>query len=272
MPDYWTHYLHGTRVLRELRFNFENEEEKDLFVLGVLGPNVFYYVPDNPDYLMLGNKLHSQKCGNYLHYVIRELFRTRRAYVYGLICHHTLDRLTHPYIISQVGSGTKHYDFEKAIDAEMVKRVLRTMISELTFSDKLPFEVPQELDELYLSIAYEFFKIDNVSFSEAIEATRVFMQNEERSSGGFFGVFSRLLKKLSGESDYGGYAGMDVLNLNKRSWFHPTTGWESRNTFLDLFEQAVEESMKLISSSLKYSMPPDVPDLSFMTNLPCIDY
>jgi len=56
VPDYWTHYLHGTRVLRELRFDFKSEEETGLFVLGLLGPNVFYYVPDNPEYLMLGNK------------------------------------------------------------------------------------------------------------------------------------------------------------------------------------------------------------------------
>jgi len=201
---------------------------------------------------MLGNKLHSQKCGKYLHTVVKELFKTRRAYVYGLICHHTLDRLTHPYVISQVGSGSKHYEFEKAIDAEMVKRVLRKL-------------------ELYFQIAYEFFKIDNISFSEAVYDTRIFIQSEEKG-GGFLSIFGRLLKRLSGEVKYGGYDGMDVLNLNKRSWFHPTTGWESRNTFLDLFEQAVEESKKLIGNSLKYSMPPDVPDLSFMTNLPCVDY
>ena len=271
MPDYWTHYLHGTRVLRELRFDFNSEEETGLFVLGLLGPNVFYYVPDNPEYLMLGNKLHSQKCGKYLHTVVKELFKTRRAYVYGLICHHTLDRLTHPYVISQVGSGSKHYEFEKAIDAEMVKRVLRKPLSDISFADKIPHELPPELEELYFQIAYEFFKIDNISFSEAVYDTRIFIQSEEKG-GGFLSIFGRLLKRLSGEVKYGGYDGMDVLNLNKRSWFHPTTGWESRNTFLDLFEQAVEESKKLIGNSLKYSMPPDVPDLSFMTNLPCVDY
>lgn len=269
MPAIWTHLIHGDRVLRELNIGFE-EDSLLLFHLGTQGPNVFFY-HESEEYKTAGHRLHNHKCGNFLTYLSENLFEDFSPYVYGIICHHTLDRLTHPYIISRAGNSSKHTDLEEVIDIQMVKRFLKISIDTLNPLGILPEEVPEIIDQLYATFLYDVFRIDGISFSEAYNRMREMLTRKDRSAlanilRGFTKIFT------SGGSQKQLLLNEDVLNLNKRSWYHPTTGWESRATFLELFDNAVEEAAKIIHPSLKTHRPPQIPDFSFMTNLPCVDY
>jgi hypothetical protein len=273
MPDFWTHIVHSSRVSKELEIPFESEEDQKMFNLGSQGPDPYSYVEENRYYLIAGKRLHSQKCGKYLKFMIRELYKTNPFYIYGLVCHHTLDRICHPYIISQVGNGSKHDQLEEALDEKMIVRYMKQSPEELNPEDFLPVEVQDILEKKYSEIIYNLYRIEGISYSYAVQKMKQVLTEAYSKQGlskiisGFGKIFGRgnilQTNNLSEE---------DILNLSRSPWYHPTTGWESHSTFLDLFDDAVEKSKDIIGSAVRFSMPPDVPELSFMTGLPCVDY
>ncbi|MFW6120534.1 MAG: zinc dependent phospholipase C family protein [Petrotogales bacterium] len=273
MPDFWTHIVHSSRVAKELEISFESEQDQKMFNLGSQGPDPYSYVEDNRYYLIAGKRLHSQKCGKYLKFMIRELFKTNPFYVYGLVCHHTLDRICHPYIISQVGNGSKHDHLEEALDEKMIVRYMKQSPEELNPDDFLPNEIPDILEVKYLEIIYNLYRIEGVTYSYAVQRMKQVL-NGAYSRSGIDKIFSRIEKLFGGRkilrSD--DLSEEDVLNLSRSPWYHPTTGWESHSTFLDLFDDAVEKSKEIVGTAVRFSMPPDAPELSFMTGLPCVDY
>ncbi len=276
MPDFWTHLIHGSRTARELDYIFENDEDRAFYNLGTQGPDVFLYVVDDHHYMAAGKRIHNQKCGMYLNELSRSLYRNYPAFVHGLVCHHTLDRMVHPYVISRAGNSEKHTELETAIDYEMVRRFLEKDPLELDPLKELPEEIPDEIEKVHLELIYRLYKIDKISMSRSLSEMRNVMRQSRRVTGlrktvtDVFGIF-KARKTTSGSAqpptDF-----PDVLNLSKKPWYHPTTGWVSRATVLDLLEEATEVAKDSIDHSLQHDVHPEMPDLSFMNNLPCVDY
>ncbi len=276
MPDFWTHLIHGYRTARELDYDFENEEDRTLFNLGTQGPDVFLYVINDHHYVSAAKRLHNQKCGIYLNEISRCLYDQYPEFVHGLVCHHALDRMVHPYVISRAGNSDKHTELEIAIDYEMVRRFLETSPSELEPLKELPESIPEEIEKVHLELIYKLYKIDRISIGKGLTEMRNAMRQNRRGSG-LKKTVTDVLRIFGGKgshsdagqpsSDFG-----DVLNLSKKPWYHPTTGWVSRATVLDLLDEAVELAKKTIDRSVQCDTSPEMPDLSFMNNLPCVDY
>lgn len=275
LPEFWTHFIHGARVARELNIVFQNDEQRLLFNLGTQGPNPLLCTEEKENYVNAGNRLHSQKCGEYLNGISKELFKENRYYVYGLICHHSLDRLTHPYIISRSGKGYRHIEFEKDIDSEMTRRFLDKEPEELCPWDELPVEFPKAIDDAYENLIKLLYSIDGIIFSEGLKDMIEVLKNNNRSSGlnkTFGKLFNLFRTDGTGMEKNKKSTIRDVLNLSKKPWYHPTTGWESRGTFLDLYDLSVSEAKKVIGPSVINNSLPVIPGVSFITNLPCVDY
>jgi len=106
---------------RRVRAQIDPEKDRDdsLFLLGCLGPDVFFYDRFPPPLF----RRHEKKLGNAFHnldaadwFVCSRDARLCVPYICGMLCHFALDATVHPYIESQA-TGTDHSRFEAAIDS-----------------------------------------------------------------------------------------------------------------------------------------------------------
>lgn len=105
MPSTYAHYYFGQRVLQALSPDLQAiiHQHRELFDLGLHGPDFFFYY--NP---LAHNHLNQR--GNEMHEEAGEVFFSHAfsleaihdpaylAYLYGFMCHFTLDAYAHPYI------------------------------------------------------------------------------------------------------------------------------------------------------------------------------
>lgn len=126
MPSAYTHYRFGKEVLSCLpsRFRKTIEQYMDLYHIGLHGPDIlFYYHPltSNP-INKTGYDMHDEYADQFFKET-SELWKTSanqealKAYLYGFVCHFTLDSTCHPYIekIIQV-TGLSHAEIETELD------------------------------------------------------------------------------------------------------------------------------------------------------------
>lgn len=135
MPSIITHDTFGREVYSvHNKLIGQSEDEKQAFLLGCQGPDVFFFGSINPLALSankFGKKLHRAECTMHLSLLIaasayikdgpssfendlhRQLEKLRlktlsstaqdvaRAYCLGFLCHHTLDSFMHPFVFAQ---------------------------------------------------------------------------------------------------------------------------------------------------------------------------
>ncbi|WP_339062845.1 zinc dependent phospholipase C family protein [Tepidibacillus marianensis] len=131
MPNVWTHLLFGERIAIQSGMNFSSHQKE--FQLGTQGPDSFFYYHFWPwkktdqSVLQIGNQIHKKHCGEFLLNMIDYLKEKPnpllKAYVFGFMSHHVLDRNAHPYIVYRSGEeGNKHQKLEIYIDTLMMKK------------------------------------------------------------------------------------------------------------------------------------------------------
>lgn len=126
MPGTYAHYEFGQAVFARLPQGERKliESEQDLFYLGLHGPDVlFYYHPlsSNP-VNKAGYWIHDQPGLTFFQAVGKRL-KSRgfdpaaTAYLYGFLCHFTLDAACHGYVGEmQAASGVSHGEIETEFD------------------------------------------------------------------------------------------------------------------------------------------------------------
>ena len=107
MPTTYTHERFGRDVLRYLpeELKPQTDAEYDLFHIGLQGPDIFFYY--NPLFKnrinRIGTKIHKKPGRIFFEKAGRVLAEHDdpgyRAYVYGSLCHFTLDAICHNFII-----------------------------------------------------------------------------------------------------------------------------------------------------------------------------
>ena len=125
---------------------FSDKESLSLYMLGSLGPDVFFYdrlppTPFVPNQKSTGNLLHKVPCDRLVRILVAECSESLEPFVYGFLTHIALDSTLHPYICSKY-SGLDHTRFEGQIDSVLYRR----------FKDSVPFQsllsVPASISEL----------------------------------------------------------------------------------------------------------------------------
>lgn len=132
MPTTYAHYRFGKDVFDMLPEQIQDEirPHRQLFDIGLHGPDILFY--DNPfrknSVNMLGRTIHKQ-AGHVFFAQAKDICdkslcrRKLRAYLYGFICHYTLDYTCHPYIQKMINeSGIHHNKIEAEFDSYLMRK------------------------------------------------------------------------------------------------------------------------------------------------------
>lgn len=126
MPAFYAHQRFGYDVLGQLpeAFQTQLEKERDLFTIGLQGPDPFFYFRPLTKNVVksLGSKLHNlsgrQFFGKLLPYNERE-----KAYLAGVLCHFMLDSTCHGYVWEKTAEGpASHEEIESDFERYLLDR------------------------------------------------------------------------------------------------------------------------------------------------------
>ena len=126
MPTTYAHYRFGRDVLEALprRAAQAAKMNRELFDIGLHGPDIlFYYKALTPNRISgQGFKMHDKNAAQFFLHGKEVIDRMEdkaaaRAYLYGFICHFTLDSECHPYVEKMIQtSGISHSEIEMEFD------------------------------------------------------------------------------------------------------------------------------------------------------------
>lgn len=265
MPNIWTHILFCEEIVDAIGdgkspfFKYEA-----IMKLGAQGPDPFFYYNfwpwvKNEPVNRIGKLMHTQKCGPFLMDLIiaaKHMEKQARAYVFGFVTHHILDRNTHPYVHYHAGyEANNHQKLEVIIDTAMMQKYhnLKTWKSPVFKEIDVGFILDKTIVELlHATIRKHYPEINRDSASYIQKAYRDMKlalwiladphgwKNAILRS--YIAPFSHQPIKIK----------KDYLNLNHATWHHPATNEPSSKSFIELFEQAKAEGMDIMSAIISY--------------------
>ncbi|MDW7667332.1 MAG: zinc dependent phospholipase C family protein [Bacillota bacterium] len=280
MSDLLNHYYCGELVLEKLNYGPKNivNLNRGLFDLGCQGPDFFLYNGVSPWKKDKG----IQKYGGLIHisptsqlfFIMAEYIKGLKneelkkkylSYLFGYVCHHTLDSITHPFIFYYSGVKNEedpdtyiyphyHKKFEMYLDVFMTKKLekkgpLEFPMGEIFTLNNIDRDIVYTINKKILK---ELFHIDLKksdvydSLKEAASLLKLFPDKK----GVKFKVFSfieKIIRKpyiitkaiitkdIQDTEDY--------MNLEHNTWIHPCDLNEKRHeSYPDLFFRAVDEA------------------------------
>lgn len=276
MPALITHHLFGEEAARLLPEDIlSNEEEVLAFLLGNSGPDpLFFRFRTLPEVgaacHRLGSRMHSEKVSQTmecLHDAVAHLRESDKnighAFVLGFLGHYLLDSTAHPFIYAQedeicgsgVGLENHHEEVHALIESDLDSWMLWSMRERTTEECK-----PQSMltrtrrvslvsGALMSQVALQVFliKLSPSEFVSCVDdyefAYRVIEPAGSRKGQtlakveGLFKSYSMLdaLAHIPGRSDE-----CAAANLEHYPWADPATGQISRDSFADLFQEALD--------------------------------
>lgn len=270
MPNIWTHILFCEEIM-DVMDNKEEYLRMDGYLkLGSQGPDPFFYHnfwPWKKDDRVnqIGSSIHTEHCGPFLMDMIESgsrLSSKGKAYILGFVTHHILDRNTHPYIHYRAGyEGNKHQELEVIIDTLMMERN-RNMntwkvpaYKEINVGRFLDREIEQLL---YRHIQTYFPEKTAALPDDFIQQSYRDMRMALKMLFDPYRWKNVLLSSMiSSFSHQPVRKNKDYLNEGHHTWHHPATNEPDTRSFLDLYEQAKNEGMKIISAIIDHWKHPD---------------
>lgn len=131
MPTTYAHYRFGRDVLERLPENQRSIilRHRDLYDFGVHGPDLlFYYRPlGKNDVNQLGYRSHERTGRDFFTQAIAAARESKDreaalSYLYGVLCHFTLDRECHPYVGRKEQTGVSHSAIEASFDRCLMEK------------------------------------------------------------------------------------------------------------------------------------------------------
>lgn len=270
MPACLTHTYFAKAVAQSLReTGLENTPE---YIWGAQGPDFLFchrYFPwmKGRSLKEYGSRLHSEVKPSVTFSAMREfLSRHRdpgyRAYVTGFVCHYALDSTAHPYVNALATElaaqrpwetvNTMHGEVEASLDAIILRRETGMLPSQVNVKQMFPKNesAQRRIAKLYQAVLLSACGED-VPEGELLRATNdahfVFSLLNDRT-GLKRQVFQRVEKGKPSlvtshivpitEED-----GVDFANIQHSPWGDPP----SKQSFFDLFDQAIELAKQLIT-------------------------
>src|SRR6056297_606402 len=280
MSDLLNHYYCGELILEKLNYGPKNiiTLNRDLFDLGCQGPDFFLYNGVSPWKKDKG----IQKYGSLIHtcptselfFVMakyikdlnnEDLKKRYSSYLFGYICHHTLDSLTHPFIFYYTGvkdikkpetSIYSHYHkkFEMYLDVFMTKKLgkkgpLEFPMWEIFTLNNVDEDVVYTLNKEALKKLYDI-DLEKSDVSDSLKEAKFLLKLFPDEKGIKFKIFSfieKILKRpyiitkaiiTKGIKDT-----EDYMNLEHNLWLNPWDPSEKRrDSYPELFYRAVEQA------------------------------
>ena len=131
MPTTYAHYRFGRDVLNTLPPETRQiiEAHQELFDFGVHGPDLlFYYRPFGKNAVnQIGYQSHERTGRDFFSQaanIVRSSSQQEASlsYLYGVLCHFTLDRECHPYVGQKEQTGVSHSAIEASFDRYLMLR------------------------------------------------------------------------------------------------------------------------------------------------------
>lgn len=131
MPTTYAHYRFGCDVLKCLPEPAQAliAKHRALFDFGVHGPDLlFYYKPLGKNAVnQVGYRSHERTGRDFFTQAAEAVKKApqpeaARAYLYGVLCHFTLDRECHPYVGQKEQTGVSHSAIEASFDRYLMEK------------------------------------------------------------------------------------------------------------------------------------------------------
>lgn len=282
MPAAITHFLQAEKVMEELKKTDDRLLlNRDAFLWGAQGPDFLYchrYLPwqRGESLKSFAEKMHHVKPSK-IFAAMRDYYRTTGqdrivlSYIYGFICHYSLDRIGHPFIncgallLLQQQPGQDEEILHNEIESSLDVIMLRYEKADLPIDFSLKWTVPKnqvvqiKIAELYsfvLNRLYGLTDADAVLLQATNDCRMIFgllndrttlkksvIQRMERRSGKH--SISCHIRGVSEGDEY------DFANMLLAEWrWPPVDGAPSNESFFDLYERSIPESVKLIQNYL----------------------
>lgn len=125
MPTTYAHYRFGCEVLAGLPPEMQAvvQRHRSLFDFGVHGPDLlFYFKPLGKNSVnQLGYRSHERTGRDFFTQAVAAVQAApdrdaALSYLYGVLCHFTLDRECHPYVGEKEKTGASHSEIEASFD------------------------------------------------------------------------------------------------------------------------------------------------------------
>ncbi|QYR22952.1 zinc dependent phospholipase C family protein [Paenibacillus sp. sptzw28] len=272
MPNVWTHFIFGQKVLDSIgeKQLIAAPSLKRMFNMGCQGPDFLFYhrfLPWQKDKTMnrLGSEMHSRHCGPVLMDLLDAVSlhpsddsKPNPALVYtlGFVLHHILDRNMHPYVFSR--SGFRKWDHQR-FEVMMDTLIVRKLIGIETWKTEVWREINNE-GELPDVIVDAFEQITAVHYPELAsyirrEHWRIAMRDMIRAQRLFYDptgirrmLTFRKIEPLVYKRDI---PPLDILNESARPWLDPTDGIQMKNESVwDMWDRAMEEGKAVTTAIL----------------------
>ncbi|MDR0347382.1 MAG: zinc dependent phospholipase C family protein [Coriobacteriales bacterium] len=284
MPALLTHNYFGTDVLARLGeelFPAHDdkafaEELRRIFLLGNQGPDPFFFALRTPHLVAskrFGSRMHRERNGETIE-ALRRLVACLSeptgslltAYLFGFLCHFTLDSTVHPFVYAQqhalCDAGVKgldrrdgsivHGQIEADLDMMMLFQRRGVSIRSYDYTRsvlKLSDKSLALLDVMYQALAHEVYAADlpHDAFSRGVKDMRLTISVLYSPRGikrRVFGNLERLFRRhslaqaMSPRADVGTTCDFD--NHACDAWINPFTDAVSHASFAELYAEALE--------------------------------
>lgn len=277
MPSQLSHILHGLAASSSLPPAVQQLADTPAFRLGCQGPDLFYHNRrTKPGGFLYGTRLHRRGWGRFLGRFRREAL-TRGwdadhpglALLAGMATHGYLDRQCHPFIVYfsgwQVPGDPRtavlkhaHMFLERILDVGLwnLRAAGSPPLSACTWQDDLPGpgDFPADLWPAWAEALHEVFP--QLSARADVEHR---LRNAVSDTQGFLAFTSPSVPEnatrgaLHGALHYFhpvALPDLDFLNLRHGVWQDPVSGFERRESYLELFDRAVTEARAALASLL----------------------
>ena len=279
MPSLATHFLFGQDLFKKLDSSIEGTIKKSMgaFRLGLQGPDIFFYdlfhsvIAHNKN---IGSKMHTERTDIFFYHYIdylkdNNLYKNAIAtsYLYGMLCHYSLDCISHPFVYyftnlhdkSSEGKNKSlsiHCQFESDIDELLYMDRNGKNICDVKRSEFMDIS-SKEIDVISPIIAYaisETYKCDitanfvrgsikrglkiNSLLNDRYGVKKPFIGMIEKPiMGNHIGTSLMFTRKLPSRV---------CLNENHEEWHVPFNNKEMHSSFMDLYQLGLTNASRLV--------------------------
>jgi hypothetical protein len=276
-----THTYFSKDVLKKLDKDTRSiiSENIDYFEIFNQGHDIFMFGGINGK--KLSNIYHSSKTRDFFINLINYIRANRlqnngeiMAFLYGFLCHYSLDSITHPYIIYKGGYYNKkknetlkynggHDEVETYIDSYLINKNENIKpgcldVSKFCFKKK---KISKELIKLIDEVFKKTYNKKNMGnyYKKGLKRMKLLYHLLRYDKKGKKKKFYILLDNIRSNKSFQfknvSYnvklnKNLYFLNTNKRQWNHPMYKNEKYNeSFNDLYKKAIKMSIDLINAS-----------------------
>lgn len=284
MPSSMTHSYFSQDVYKKLDKNYKNRIDLEYLKTFAQGPDPYFFYnliigPGNKSIKAFGDLMHEEKVNHFfintINYINENNLCNNKqvmSYLYGFICHHSLDSIAHPYIIYKSGKFDKkkkdsykynslHQKIEYYIDAYLIYNNEKVLPKDYKIYKNICTikYFNNDLVNLINTVSKKTYNFDNMSkvYLKCIKSMNLFYRLFNYDKYGIKKLCYKIIDKITPKSvdntevlsfyikpkRY-----IEYLNLSKLSWNHPTDKNSiSNESFIELYIKAINDATNKIN-------------------------